>query len=80
MLPDGSCEVARGFLLEYSEFQRGYVRGSVGISSKHTLAIINRGGASAKDVTELARDMQDAVEKLFGIRLEREVEYIGNII
>jgi UDP-N-acetylmuramate dehydrogenase len=77
--PDGSYKIAGGFLLEYTEFQKGYVRGPVGISPKHTLAIINLGGARARDIAELARDMQSAVGKLFGIRLEREVEYIGEV-
>lgn len=76
---DGSYKVASGFLFEYTEFQRGYVRESVGISPKHTLAIINRGGAEAADVARLARDMQDAVERVFGIHLEREVEYVGAV-
>jgi len=75
--PDGSYKLASGFLLEYTEFQKGYVRGPVGISPKHTLAVINRGNARAQDIADLARDMQDAVEKKFGIRLEREVEYVG---
>ena len=75
--PDGTYKVAPGFLLEYTEFQKGYVRGEVGISPKHTLTIINLGDARARDVAELARDMSDAVEKIFGIRLEREVEYVG---
>jgi len=78
-LSDGSYKIASGFLLEYTEFQRGYVRGPVGISPKHTLAIINRGGATAHEVAALARDMQRAVETTFGIRLEREVEYIGAV-
>ncbi|MDP2655437.1 MAG: UDP-N-acetylmuramate dehydrogenase, partial [bacterium] len=77
--PDGSYKVASGFLFEYTEFQRGYVRGPVGISPKHTLALINRGGARAEDIARLASDMQKAVEKLFGIRLLREVEYIGDV-
>ncbi len=77
--PNGSYKLASGFLLEYTEFQRGYVRGPVGISSKHTLAIINLGDARAADVAALARDMQDAVANIFGIRLEREVEYVGNV-
>lgn len=77
--PDGSYKIASGFLFEYTEFQRGYVRGPVGISPKHTLAIINLGGARAEDVARLALDMQHAVEKIFGIHLEREVEYIGDI-
>lgn len=77
--PGGSYKVASGFLLEYTEFQRGYTRGAVGISPKHTLALINRGDARAEDVALLARDMQDAIEKMFGIRLEREVEYVGDV-
>ena len=77
--PDGSYKLAAGFLLEYTEFQKGYVRGGAGISPKHTLAIINAGDARAADIAALARDMQDAVEKVFGIRLEREVEYVGAV-
>ncbi|MDD3531303.1 MAG: UDP-N-acetylmuramate dehydrogenase [Candidatus Pacebacteria bacterium] len=76
---NGSYKVAPGFLLEYTEFKKGYVRGDVGISPRHTLSIINVGEGSARDIAALARDMQDAVEKIFGIRLEREVEYIGTI-
>ncbi|MFA5998236.1 MAG: UDP-N-acetylmuramate dehydrogenase [Candidatus Paceibacterota bacterium] len=75
--PDGTYKIAPGFLLEYTEFQRGYVRGNVGISPRHTLSIINVGGAQSRDIAELARDMQNAVEKIFGIQLEREVEYVG---
>lgn len=77
--PDGSYKVAPGFLLEYTEFQKGYVRGAVGVSPRHTLSIINVAGARARDIALFARDMQDAVEKIFGIRLEREVEYIGDV-
>jgi len=77
--PDGSYKLAGGFLLEYTEFRKGHVQGGAGISPKHTLSIINVGGASARDIAELARAMQDAVEQVFGIRLEREVEYVGDV-
>lgn len=76
---DGSYKLAPGFLLEFTEFQKGYTRGTVGISPMHTLSIINIADASAKDVVELARDMQNAVEKIFGIHLEREAEYVGDV-
>lgn len=76
---DGSYKVAPGFLLEYTQFQKGYREGSVGVSPRHTLSLINVGGGSAKDIARLARAMQDAVEKLFNIKLEREVEYIGDV-
>ncbi len=74
---DGAYKIAAGFLLEYTEFKKGYIRGNVGVSPKHTLAIINLEGACAQEVAALAHDMQNAVHTLFGIRLEREVEYVG---
>jgi UDP-N-acetylmuramate dehydrogenase len=77
--PDGSYRIAPGFLLEYTEFQKGYARDSVGISPKHTLSIINIANAHARDVAQLARDMQDAVKKIFSVDLEREVEYVGAV-
>ncbi|MFA6414406.1 MAG: UDP-N-acetylmuramate dehydrogenase [Candidatus Paceibacterota bacterium] len=77
--PDGSYKIAAGFLLEYTEFQKGYTRGAAGVSPRHTLAIINVAGARAEDIAALARDMQNAVEKIFGIHLEREVEYVGDV-
>jgi UDP-N-acetylmuramate dehydrogenase len=76
---DGSYKLAPGFLLEYTEFQKGYVRGTVGISPQHTLSIINVANARAEDIAQLAQDMQHAVEKIFGVSIEREVEYIGAV-
>lgn len=76
---DGSYKVAPGFLLEYTKFQKGYVQGNAGVSPRHTLSIINVGGASAREIAQLAADMQAAVEHIFGIRLEREVEYVGDV-
>lgn len=76
---DGSYKIAPGFLLEYTEFQRGYTRGAIGISPRHTLSIINISDGRAADIAQLASDMRDAVEKIFGVRLEREVEYVGEV-
>ena len=76
---DGAYKLAPGFLLEYTEFQKGYARGPVGISPKHTLSIINIADARASDVARLARDMRDAVKRVFGVVLEREVEYVGEV-
>jgi UDP-N-acetylmuramate dehydrogenase len=77
---DGTYKIATGFLLEYTEFRKGYVRGSVGISPKHILSVVNLGDASAYDVVALARDMQGAVRNLFAIECEREVVYVGSSI
>ncbi len=76
---DGTYKVAPGFLLEYTPFQKGYVRGAVGISPKHTLSIINLDNATAREVAGLAHDMRDAVQKVFALALEREVQYVGMI-
>ncbi|MEK7118093.1 MAG: UDP-N-acetylmuramate dehydrogenase [Patescibacteria group bacterium] len=76
---DGTHRVASAFLLEFTEFPKGFVRGSTGVSPKHQLSIINLGGARASEVAELAREMRSSVEKLFGVSLEREVEYVGEI-
>lgn len=76
---DGRYKIAPGFLLEYTDFKKGCARGRAGVSPKHILSIINRGGADAREVAALARAMQSAVEELFGVRLEREVEYVGNV-
>lgn len=76
---DGSYKIAGGFLLEYTEFKKGYVRSGAGVSPKHTLSVINVGDARACDIDNLARSMQDAVEHMFGIQLIREVEYVGDV-
>ncbi len=76
---DGSYKVAPGFLLEYTPFVRGYVQNGAGVSPRHTLSIINADNARAADIAALARDMQRAVAERFGIELEREVEYVGDV-
>jgi UDP-N-acetylmuramate dehydrogenase len=48
-----------------------------GVSTKHALAITNRGGASAKEVAELARFIQERVAATFGINLIPEPSFIG---
>src|SRR5262249_20761712 len=47
---DQQHKVSAAWLMEHSGFHKGYVRGQVGISSKHALAIVNRGGATAEEV------------------------------
>ncbi len=75
----GTYRVASAFLLEFTEFPKGFVRDLVGVSPKHQLSIINLGGARASEVAELARDMHNSVKKLFDVDLEREVEYVGDV-
>lgn len=56
---------------------KGATVGGAQISEKHAGFLINRGGATCADVMELCRHVQDTVQQRFGVRLEREVQFIG---
>ena len=49
-----------------ASLRRGYRRGNAGISTNHTLAIVNCGGATAQEVIDLAREIRDRVRDRFG--------------
>ena len=70
-------KISAAWLVEKSGFSRGYGFGSVGISSKHALAIVNRGGASAAEVLALKDQIQQRVEEIWGVRLEPEPVFVG---
>ncbi len=65
------------WLIERAGFPRGTTRGNVGLSNKHALALINRGGASARDVLSLAWEIRSGVEARFGISLRPEPVFVG---
>jgi UDP-N-acetylmuramate dehydrogenase len=75
--PEKTRKVSAAWLVEHSGFSRGYGFGHVGISSKHVLAIVNRGGASAADVLALKDQIQQRVEEIWGVRLEPEPVMVG---
>ncbi|MEW5799216.1 MAG: UDP-N-acetylmuramate dehydrogenase [Bacteroidota bacterium] len=64
-------KIPAAWLIEKSGFKKGYTKNGVGISSNHTLALVNRGGTTAA-LLALAKEIRDGVEKKFGIRLEQE--------
>jgi len=70
-------KVSAAWLVEKSGFSRGYGFGHVGISSKHALAIVNRGGATAAEVLALKDQIQQRVEEMWGVRLEPEPVFVG---
>ena len=70
-------KLSAAWLIEHAGFHKGFVHGNVGISTKHTLAIINRGGGTAREVLELARMIQSAVQQKFGVELRPEPIFIG---
>ena len=76
---DGRVKLSAAWLIEHAGFSKGYSGGrkEVALSSKHTLAITNRGGASASQVVELAAEIRAGVLEAFGVRLEPEPRLIG---
>lgn len=75
--PDGWVKVPAAWLIERAGFIRGYACGNVGISSQHTLALINRGHATAREMIDLARRIRDRVHELFGVVLVSEPVMVG---
>lgn len=74
---DGFRKLSAAWLVEHAGFARGYIQGQAGISRKHTLAIINRGGATASEIIALKDEIQARVLERFGIALEPEPVLIG---
>lgn len=70
-------KVSAAWLVERSGFAKGYGSANVAISSKHALAIVNRGHASAADVLALKDQIQHRVEEIWGVRLEPEPVAVG---
>ncbi|MEM1176781.1 MAG: UDP-N-acetylmuramate dehydrogenase [Acidobacteriota bacterium] len=65
------------WLIEEAGFHRGYGDGVAGLSSRHTLAIINRGGARARDLIRLAAEVRGVVAEVFSVALEPEPVFVG---
>ena len=70
-------KISAAWLVENSGFAKGYVKGNAGISSKHALAIVNRGGASAADIMALKDEIQSRVQETWGVQLEVEPVFVG---
>ena len=70
-------KLSAAWLIEHAGFQKGFVHGSVGLSSKHSLAIMNRGGGTAREVRELVSLIQNGVRERFGVEVLPEPNFIG---
>jgi len=75
--PDGMIKTSAAWLIEQSGFARGYGHGPARLSSKHTLALTNQGGATAADLLSLAREIRTGVKEKFGIELLAEPVLVG---
>ncbi len=74
---DGLVKLSAAWLIERAGFGKGFVDGATGISSRHTLALINRGGATAADIERLQDRIRAGVRARFGVELEREPVKLG---
>ena len=76
---NGHVKTSAAWLIEQSGFTRGFSLGPAAISRKHTLALVNTGGARAADILALAREIRRGVQDRFGIRLTPEPVFVGFI-
>src|SRR5262249_45981677 len=74
---DNRVKLSAAWLIERSGITRGYVYGNVGTSTKHALAIINRGNGTAREIIELAELITARVLDAFGIQLIPEPVFVG---
>jgi UDP-N-acetylmuramate dehydrogenase len=74
---EGMAKIPAAWLIEAAGFGRGFARGAAGISTKHTLALVNRGGATASEMLALAAEIRSVVEKRFGVVLQAEPVLVG---
>ncbi|WP_067142654.1 UDP-N-acetylmuramate dehydrogenase [Microtetraspora malaysiensis] len=77
-MPDGAVKVPAAWLIENAGFPKGYEKGRVRISTKHTLALTNpTGEADAAELLALAREVRDGVLEKFGVTLVNEPVMVG---
>jgi UDP-N-acetylmuramate dehydrogenase len=74
---EGRVKIPAAWLIEHAGFTRGYTKGPAAISTRHTLALVNHGGATASEIEALAEEIQAGVEARFGILLEMEPVRVG---
>lgn len=77
--PDGRVKLSAAWLIERAGFTRGQADGPVGLSTRHTLAIVCHDGARARDVAAFARRVRASVEQRFGVRLHPEPIFWGTL-
>jgi UDP-N-acetylmuramate dehydrogenase len=74
---DGLIKTSAAWLIDRAGFGKGYGTGPARISTKHTLALTNRGSATTEDLLALAREVRDGVREAFGVTLVNEPVTVG---
>ena len=75
--PDGRVKTSAAWLIEQAGFGKGYGTGRARLSTKHPLALTNRGGATAAELVALAREVRAGVRERFGVELVNEPVLVG---
>lgn len=75
--PDGCTKTSAAWLIDQAGFGKGWGSGPATLSTKHTLALTNRGGATTEDLLALARAIRDGVRDAFGVELVNEPVMVG---
>lgn len=78
--PDGLVKTSAAWLIEQAGFARGWGEGPVGLSTKHTLALVHRGGGRTADLLAAARAVRDGVRRRFGVELVPEPVLVGTAL
>lgn len=73
----GRVKLSAAWLIERAGFTKGTRHGAAGISTRHTLALVNRGGATAEELLGLARRVRRGVLDRFGVALSAEPDLVG---
>lgn len=73
----GRRKLSAAWMIERAGYPRGWSLGPAGLSSRHTLALINRGGATAADLLAAAREIRQGVGEVFGVWLVPEPVFVG---
>ncbi|MCY7376477.1 MAG: UDP-N-acetylmuramate dehydrogenase [Pyrinomonadaceae bacterium] len=74
---ENNVKIPAAWLIENSGFHKGFRQGNAAISTKHTLAIVNLGNASARDVWRLKDEIQAKVKEIFDVELKPEPIFVG---
>jgi len=75
--PDGRVKTSAAWLIERAGFSKGYGEGRIGISAKHALALVNRGGGTTAELVALASEIAGGVRDAFGVELRPEPTLVG---
>ncbi|MEZ5097726.1 MAG: UDP-N-acetylmuramate dehydrogenase [Nocardioides sp.] len=75
--PDDRVKASAAWLIEHAGFDKGYGAGPATLSTKHTLALTNRGAATTADLLALAREVRAGVDSRFGVLLDPEPVLVG---